>query len=236
MGGLTSVEQIEENVGPDLIHGSGIVCDLGCLGEPIDATHGGIGARGREIQSKEIGGARIGRFGCHPSLRETLLVAVTGGVRIDSDDQSLDAGPELSGGLAVCSLQGCVRHFPRRGPIQVTGLVDDHPGLGQIDPSLMQSNPNPGVILDQNLCERELKLGGPSGPGEGSTDLGGGKIVDLDQIVAGSGHLGFGIGHRGHRGVELGLSMSNLPAPGLHEDHPIMSGQPVPGDRSQERS
>lgn len=89
---VSSVEQVQEHIGSELIHGSGIVGGSGGSGQGVDPSHHRLGGSGGELHPVQVGGPIIVGFRGHPSSLDTLLVTFPGGVGVDGDGQPADPG------------------------------------------------------------------------------------------------------------------------------------------------
>jgi hypothetical protein len=113
------------------------------------------------------------------------------------------------------------------------GLVDDHPGLGEVDAAGVQSVPHPGESLRQVAGERQVLFGGVPGPRERGTYLVRLELPRLRAAVRQAPRRNGGVGDRSHRGVELGLVVCDLPGVSLEQGHEVVSGQPGAVDLGQ---
>ena len=220
--------------GPDLVEAAMVVGGLGGSGEPVDPPHRRIGVGGGEIHAEQVGGAGFGGLDHHPPVFQFRLVAFPRRIGVDGYHQSPDPSPELTGGLATGPLQGDVGDPSGGLLVEMRGLIDDHPGFGQVDLSPKQRLPDPGMTLQQIPGQIQLCVGGATGQSQSGPDLGSGQILgQLDITIRNRSSR---IGNRHHRRIELGLNMGQLTGPPLHHGHPIWLGESGRVDGGQSRS
>jgi hypothetical protein len=70
---LAAVEQVDEDVGSDLVHAPMVVGGLGGFGQGVDPSHRGLSVGCGEVDSEEVGGAVGVGFEHHPPLRNRLF-------------------------------------------------------------------------------------------------------------------------------------------------------------------
>ena len=162
---------------------------------------------GGEAEPGEGGGAvRVG-LQHHMTVGHRPLVPLADGLGVGDDEQPVDPGGDLAGGLARGLLQDQIDqaggHLSRDHHQPFT----DHPGPGKVDPPLRQGSRHLRETQVEVMCETQMPVGRPAGAGQGGLDLLGGELVDTlpSQPF-------FGFRHRPHVGVELGLHMGDWPA------------------------
>jgi hypothetical protein len=129
------LEEIQENVGPDLVHGSGIVGGPGGSGEPVDTSHRSPGAVGGKVEAVEVGGS-VG-VGCarYPTFFDRFLITGLGGVGVDEDHKFSDPGSQLTSRLVGSALQCDFGNPLGVVLVEMSGFLDDDPGFGEVDPT-----------------------------------------------------------------------------------------------------
>ena len=164
-------EQVQEDVGAELIDGSSVVDVAGGPGETVDPSHRGLDLSGGEGEPVEVGGAiRIG-FRGHLALLDCFLIMLLGRIGIHRDRQSAEPGSELSGGLARCLFQYLLHYPDPHLRFEMGGLVDDHHGPGHVDRTSLKCGPHSRILGQQLLSEPHLTVSGTAGQVEGSPDL-----------------------------------------------------------------
>jgi hypothetical protein len=72
---VAAFEEVEENVGAELVDGAVLVAGFELQGEPVDPAADGDGPVGREVESTELGGPVGIGFEDHPALLNCHLVS-----------------------------------------------------------------------------------------------------------------------------------------------------------------
>ena len=137
-------EKVQEDVGSDLVDGPFVTFGFEGPGHPVDPSHRGMGVGRRQVETVEVGGAGIGHLGYDPSIFQFLLVPIPSRGRIDRDDQSLDPGTELAGGLIRRPVQRGLADLAGQFLGEMTGLIGEDPSLGQVDQTGMERLPHTG--------------------------------------------------------------------------------------------
>ncbi len=213
-------------------------------GSPARFGHMGLGVEGAHAGHRPLGGEVAGNEVCgplgvgethHPPFLHRRLVAPGGLLGLHGEGQPPHPGSELSGGEVLCLLQHGVGHTAGLCLLQVTGALTDHPGPGQIYPTLEKGLPDPGEPLEEIECQPEVAVGGSPGETEGRSDLLGGEPVDRWHPLR-RGGIGGAVGHLGHGGVELCLVEGDLAGQHLQQRDHVVTAQRGPVDASQDHS
>jgi len=133
LGQILAVEQVEEDVGSDLVHGPGITNGFELSGVPVDLFHDRSGLSGWKMGSVQVVGPIRIRFRSQLPFLQPVLIPFPGCVGVDGDGETSDPGRQLTGGLARRLVQHLVDHPVTDLRVEVEGVTGDHPGLGQVD-------------------------------------------------------------------------------------------------------
>jgi len=230
--GVAAFEEVEEDVGAQLVDGAVLVKGLESLGQPVDRAANGHRPVGREIEPGEVGGSVGVGLEDHPAFLDRSLVALLGVVGIGGDAQFGDLYPELTGGQPWSVVDDLAGHFSSGGDRKVAGPRHDHFGFGNIDVAFCESLPDPRETLGQVEGEVQFGVGRPSGQRQTGPDLGTGCPVGQLVVVF---QLMHDIGDRGHRLIGAGgVVRRHLPV-SLQHHHPVVSRQLRNVDPGQDR-
>ena len=229
--GSLSGEEVEVDVGTQLVHGARLPGGVERAGKPVDAVHRRGDAVGWKVEAQQVGGSRFGRFADDAPFLEAGFVAVLGVVGVGVDAQSAEAGAELAGGEPGRFLDDAVHHRVERVVRQVGGGVGDDPGPTDVDVAARQQVPYAGETVAEPEGGFEFGIGGAAGERQRQTDLGGGGLGGFVRVIE---VLVGGVGDGGHIAVELGGVMGDEPATGPQNNHPVMTRQHPDVDSGQE--
>jgi hypothetical protein len=221
---VAAVEEVEEDVGAELVDGAGLVFGFEALGYSVDVAGDGLGSVGRQVVAGEGGGSVWGGFYHHPPPLDCGFVPFFGVVGIGGHGQFGDPGAELAGGQPRSILEGFCCYVPGGLYRQVACPVDDHPGFRHINMTGSKGFPHSRVPLHQAQRHIQLEVGGPSGQRQPGPDLGSGRPIGQLDIIA--EHLIHRLGDRRHRPERLSGMMRHHLAVGLQHHHPVVPRQP----------
>lgn len=216
---VAALQEVECDVGANLIHGPLIASFGDEASETVDAIQRGVGPVGGDVEGEEAGGAVEVGVHPHPAFIHALRILVLGGGSVGFDRQPLHPAAELGGRALRRLFQSKGGHLPCHLVVQTARVIADHPGLGQVDPPRPQGRPHVGEAVDQVAGHAEVEVGRPPRPGEGGADLVGGEGMGV--FVAGSKQLDDRVTHLGHRRVEEGLVVGDLARQRLEVAHPV---------------
>ena len=143
VGGVAA-EQVDGDVGSELVDGSGLSGAAEAVGDSVDVSGGSDGAFWGEVSDREVSGAVDGRFGHHAPILDGVFVSLDGVFGIDLEAQSAEPFPELSGGQPPRLCDDCIGD--RSGGVvgEVGERVDDDASSRLVDVTEPQRRQHPG--------------------------------------------------------------------------------------------
>ena len=236
--GFDPGEQVGADVGAELVQRSRVAGGFAGPGDRVDVVVGG----GRLVRGQVGGGQRRGaaRVGVvvKPARLHRRPMAFTHGVGVQAQQGPAQDGLQLGGGGPVRVFEDLVHHQAGMLAGRADQLVDDHPGLGQIDAALQEGLVQGGQVVDRGQRGHDHRAGAVLGDGQGERDLGGGEPVRLHPAGRVGGRpaptgVGQLPGHRQQAGV-LKRHLALLRGQDLHQLEPVVQGQVQRGqDRPQ---
>jgi hypothetical protein len=131
-----ALEEIHEDIGSDLVHGSRVVGGLGGSGQPVDPSHCGAGPMSRKVEPIKIGRAVRIRRARDTTILNRIVIAGLGTISVEENHELAEPGSQLTCRLAWGALQGSIRDALGVRRFEMGGLLDDDPCLGEIDSTL----------------------------------------------------------------------------------------------------
>jgi hypothetical protein len=201
---VLAVEEVEVDVGAELIHGARFVLGFETAGEVVDAARDAVDPVRGQVQSEQVGGAVAAGFGDETTGLDRRLVAFLGSVGVGLDDDPVEAGAELTSGQPTGGLDEMCDYLtgPRNGEMQRAVGQDSSPA--GVDPSPSQRLPHCGEASLQFQGETQLTVCGRPGEAQRHPDLSRRCLCGPLFLV---GIVFHGINHRRHRLIDLGLEV-----------------------------
>ena len=144
-----AAEQIEIDVGPELVHAAVLAALAQALGETVDVLSGDDGPVGWKVEGAEVGGAVSGGFDDDSAIGDSLLVAAQRVVRVDGDGEFADSGSQLSGRQMGRVADDPIRDGPCGVVVEMGCLPDDGAGSALVDQTGRQGVSNPWEAIAQ---------------------------------------------------------------------------------------
>ncbi len=224
-------QQLDEEVGPQLVHRPGIAGTAEPAGEAGQVRPDGRRVASRQVDADAVGGAvRVGVHLDAPPLHGRL-VPLDGSGGIQREHQAPHPPLDLGGGAVGCPIEHGVDEVMGGVRVEMGRLVDQHPGAHGVDAPRRQRSPHRGQPVPQRQRVGIPARGGRSREAQRGLDLGSGRLVD---VVAGHG-IGCELGRqrvadRGHRPRLAGGIVRFHASLGAQRDDAVVARQPVDVD------
>jgi hypothetical protein len=226
---VLAVEEVEEDIGADLIHRPGLVFGVKTAGEVVDPAGGRGDPVWGQVETEKVAGPIAGGLGDQAAIFDCLLVAFLGAVGVGFDHFTLQAGFQLTGGQPARGLDDSFHHPTRDRIGEVGGGAADRLGPTQIDSPVGEGFPDPGEAALQFEGQRQLGFRGTASEPQRNLDLGGGCLQAVLGMV-----LAHGVDDGGHGPVQLGVVEGALPLLGAQHGDAVIGGDVVDVDTRQD--
>ncbi len=131
--GLLASKEVEQHIGPELVHRASLAGASKTLCELVDPPRDGANPVRWQIQAQQVRCSLVGRFGQNPTIGKGLVVALLRLTRVGLESHLAYSSRQLAGGEPRRWFGDALHRALRCSDRKVSGAPVDHPGAALIN-------------------------------------------------------------------------------------------------------